>query len=107
MKTQPVFWPKCGREKKRNKNVAALMPAQTRFKSRVKMSKNFITKPEFSTPHRTNLTFHRGSFAHHLLIENELGDGEDIDRFAMLQGVFTPCSSGVRTTVFLDFWYSL
>ena len=41
--------------------------------------------------------------ARHLLIENELGDGEDIYRFTILQGVFTPSFSGVRATEFWDF----
>ena len=33
--------------------------------------------------------------AQYLLIENELGDGEDIDRFAILEGVLTPSFSVV------------
>ena len=36
-------------------------------------------------------------------IENEWGDGEHIDRFAILQGVFTPSLSVVRRTHFSDF----
>lgn len=34
------------------------------------------------------------------LYRNDLGNGEDIDRSAVLQGVFTPSFGGVRTTVF-------
>ena len=85
------------------------MPAQTRFKARVtisgRTSKNWIPKPEFCAPHRTSLSLYRPGIlcARYLLTENELGDGEDIDRFTLLQGVFTPSFSGVRTTEFLDF----
>ena len=85
------------------------MPAQTRFKARVtisgRTSTNWIPKPEFCAPHRTSLSLYRPGIlcARYLLTENELGDGEDIDRFTLLQGVFTPSFSGVRTTEFLDF----
>ena len=41
--------------------------------------------------------------ARYLLPEHELGDREDIDRFAILLGVFTPSLSVVRGKRFSDF----
>ena len=39
----------------------------------------------------------------YLLIDNELGDGEGIDRFVMPQGMFTPRISVIRSADFSDF----
>ena len=39
----------------------------------------------------------------YLLIDNELGEREDIDRFAMPQGMFTPRISVIRCTDFSEF----
>ena len=41
--------------------------------------------------------------ARYLLLGHELGDREDIDRFAILLGVFTSSLSVVRSTHFSDF----
>lgn len=45
-------------------------------------------------------------FTSYLVIDNELGDGEDIYRFAMLQGVFTPRFNVIRSTEFSEFVYT-
>ena len=79
------------------------MPAgQTRFESRGiiegRKSKKWIPKPEFCFAHSSISSFYRGSCARDISgwIEHELGDGEDMDRFAILEGVFTPASAVVR-----------
>ena len=67
------------------------MPAgQTRFESRGiiegRKSKKWIPKPEFCFAHSSISSFYRGSCARDISgwIEHELGDGEDMDRFAIL-----------------------
>ena len=39
----------------------------------------------------------------YLLIDNELGDGEGIDRFVMPQGMFTPRISVIRCAEYSEF----
>ena len=112
MKTQTVFRPKYRRGKKKvprvNACINALQSTCQNFRSNIEKldpeTSIRIPKPEFCAPHRTNLTFVPGILCgRYLLIETELGDGEDIDQFTILQGVFTPSFSGVRITESLDF----
>ena len=107
MKIQPRFCPKYTQ-----KNIffeaLLLNPSESalRITCRNFRSKNEKLDPETRILCRSSwyLDFVLGiSCTRYLLIENELGGGEDVDRLAILQGVFTPSLSVVRRAHFSDY----
>ena len=99
-KTLSTFWQKLAEEKSEKKRMPPVTRRRERCESRVKTSDkktiNWAEKSGFWGSHRYSLTLYRGSCTSYILIDNELGDGEDIDRFVMPQGMFTLRISVIR-----------